>query len=60
MAHAEKSAGAVGDREIAVLDLHLGMRLAAQLAHGFQHLGKAAAIARMVAAQAATVILERE
>ena len=32
MAHAEKSAGAMGDREIAVLYLHLGMGFTAQLA----------------------------
>ena len=34
MTHAEKSAGAVGHGEIAVRYLHLGVRLAAQLAHG--------------------------
>jgi len=35
----------VRDSEIAILDLDLGMRLAAQLAHGLEHLGEAAAIA---------------
>ena len=56
----ERAARAVGQREIAVLHLHLGMRLAAQLAHGFQHLGEPAAIARMVAAQATAVGVERQ
>src|SRR6476619_5593103 len=60
MAHAEQSAGAVGDREIAVLDLHLGMRLAAQLAHRLQDLGQAAAVDGMVGAEAAAVGVERQ
>ena len=45
-------------REVAVLYLHLGMGLAAQLTHGFQHLGQAAAIAGMVAAEPAAVGVE--
>ena len=60
MAHAEQAAGAVGDREIAVRHLHLRMRLAAQLAHRLDDLGHAAAIGRMVVAQAAAVGVERQ
>src|SRR5882757_8440692 len=60
MAHAEKSAGAVGDREIAVRHLYLGMRFAAKLAHRLDDLGHAAAIDGMVAAEAAAIGVERQ
>src|ERR1700681_2097315 len=60
MAHAEKSAGAVGDCKIAVRYLHLGMRFAAKLAHRLDDLGHAAAVDRVVAAEAAAVGVERQ
>src|SRR5205085_1079280 len=60
MAHAEKAAGAVGDREIAIWHLHLGMGFAAQLPHGFNDLGHAAAVDGMVAAEPAAVGVERQ
>ena len=40
--------------------LHAGMGLAAQLAHRLDHLGHAAAVGRMVVAQAAAVGVERQ
>src|SRR5882757_7593842 len=58
MAHAEKSAGAMGDREIAVRHLHFWMRFAAKLAHRLDDLGHAAAVDRVVAAEAAAVGVE--
>src|ERR1700750_3510368 len=48
------------DREVAVLDLHLRMRLAAQLPYGFQDLGHAAAVDGMVAAEPAAIGVERQ
>ena len=57
---AERAAGAVRQREVAVLHLHRRMRLAAQLAHRLDHLGHAAAIGRMVVAQPAAVGVERQ
>src|SRR4051794_14220163 len=60
MAHAEKAAGAVGDREIAVLHLHLRMGFAAQLAYRFDDFGHAAAIDGVVAAEPAAVGVERQ
>src|ERR1700739_3094442 len=60
MAIAEQSAGAVRDRKVAVLHLHFRMRFAAQLAHGLDDLGLAAAVDRVVAAQAAAVGVERQ
>src|SRR5882672_4205971 len=60
MAHAEKSAGAMGHREIAVFDLHLGMRLAAELTHRLDDLGHAAAVDGVVAAEPAAVGVERQ
>ena len=53
-----KPAGAVRDGQVAVRNLHLGMRLAAQLAHRLENLGEAAAIGRVVVAQAAAVGVE--
>src|SRR5580698_4107277 len=58
MAHAEQSAGAVRNREIAIRHLNLGMRLAAQLPHRLENFGHAAAVDRMVAAQAAAIGVE--
>ena len=55
-----RPAGAVRDGEIAILHLHLGMRLAAQLPHRLDDLGHAAAVDRMVAAQPAAVGIERQ
>src|SRR5260221_5979549 len=60
MAHAEKSAGAVGDGEIAVRYLHFWMRFAAKLAHRLDDLGHAAAVDRVVAAEAAAIGVERQ
>src|ERR1700744_1172657 len=60
MAIAQKPAGAVCDREVAVLYLHLRMRFAAQLPHGLQNLGHAAAVDRMVAAKAAAIGVKRQ
>src|ERR1700710_2804845 len=60
MAHAEKSAGAVRDREIAVRHLHFWMRFTAKLAHSLDDLGHAAAVDGMVAAETAAVGIERQ
>ena len=60
MAHAEQSAGAVRDREIAIRHLHLRMRFAAQLAHRLEDFGHAAAVDRVIAAKAAAVGVERQ
>src|SRR5438445_13784117 len=60
VADAQKAAGAVGDGEIAIFDLHLRMGLAAQLPDRLDDLGHAAAIDRMVAAQAAAIGVERQ
>src|ERR1700712_500557 len=60
MAHAEKSAGAVRDREIAVRHLHFWMGFAAKLAHRLDDLGHAAAVDGMVAAQPAAVGVKRQ
>src|SRR5438093_5621448 len=55
---AERAAGAVSERDVAVLHLHLGMRLAAELAHGLDHLRHATAVGRMVVAEPAAVGVE--
>src|SRR3954447_22418998 len=60
VANTQKPAGAVGDGEIAILDLHLRMRLAAQLPHGLADLGHAAAVDGMVAAEATAIGVERQ
>src|ERR1700674_1622357 len=60
MPHAEQATGAVGDGEIAVLDLHFRMGLAAQLAHRFDDFCHAAAVDRVIAAQPAAVGIERQ
>src|SRR5437588_7959404 len=60
MAHAEKAAGAVGNGEIAVRYLHLGMRFTAKLAHRLDDLGHAAAVDGMIAAEAAAIGVERQ
>src|ERR1700722_2185942 len=58
MAHAEQSAGAVRNGEIAIRHLNFGMRLAAQLPHRLENFGHAAAVDRMVAAEAAAIGVE--
>src|SRR5258706_15692587 len=58
--HAANPASAVGDSEIAVLDLHLRMGLAAQLTHCFDDFCHAAAVDRVIAAQPAAVGVERQ
>src|SRR5690606_17622550 len=52
---ADHHAGAAGERQAAVLHLHRGVRLAAELAHRLDRLRDAAAVHRMVVAQAAAV-----
>src|ERR1700691_4649725 len=58
MANAEQPAGAVRNGKIAIRYLNLRVRLTPQLPHRFDDLGHAAAIDRMVAAQAAAVGVE--
>src|SRR3954465_3085535 len=58
VSYPEHPAGAVSDREIAVRNLHFGMRFAAKLPYRFDDLGHAAAIDRMIAAQAAAIGVE--
>ena len=60
VASAERAAGAVRQRDVAIPHLHRRMRLAAQLAHRLDHLGQAAAVRRVVVAQAPAVRVERE
>src|ERR1043166_4628826 len=56
----EGAAGAVRPSQIAVLDLHRWVRLAAQLPHGFENLRQAAAVRRMIVAQPAAIGVERQ
>src|SRR5688500_15507107 len=56
----DRAAGAVREREGAVRDLHFGMRFAAQLTHRFDDFGHAAAVRRVVVAEAAAVGVEGE
>src|SRR5271155_2135868 len=60
VARGELESGALRERQIAILDLHRRMRLAAQLTHRFNDLGHAAAIGRMVVAQSTAVGVERK
>src|SRR5215831_10875517 len=55
---AERPAGAMREREVTVLHLHLGMGLAAKLPHRLDHLGHAAAIGGVIVAEAAAVGVE--
>src|SRR4051812_21078450 len=55
MAGAERAASALRQCEPAVRNLHCRMCLAAQLPHGLDHLGHAAAVRGVVVAQAAAV-----
>src|SRR5512140_612269 len=57
---AKRAASAVGERDVAVFDLDLGMGLAAQLAHGLDHLRHAAAVRGVVVAEPAAVGIERQ
>ena len=57
---AKRAAGAVGQCNVAVLDLHFRMRFAAKLAHGFDDFGHAAAVGRVVIAEAAAIGVPRE
>src|SRR5439155_11592240 len=50
----------MGDREVAIRHLHLRMGFAAQLADSLEDLGHAAAVDGMVAAETATVGVERQ
>src|SRR5258705_10114151 len=52
---AERSAGAVGQSDPAILHLHLGMRLAAKLADRLHHLGQPAPVRRVIVAEPAAV-----
>src|SRR3990172_8945883 len=56
----ERTARAVRKREVAILHLDFGVRLAAQLTHRFDDLGHAAAVRRVVVAQSAAVGVERQ
>src|SRR5690242_15563679 len=56
----QRTAGAVRQREIAVLHLNRRVRFAAQLTHRLDDLGDAAAVRRMVAAQSAAIGVERQ
>ena len=60
MAAAEEAAGAVGDGEGAARDLDGGVGFAAELADGFDDLGDAAAVGRVVVAEAAAIGVEGE
>src|SRR5436305_11546762 len=60
MAHAEKSAGAMGDREIAVRYLHFWMRFAAQLPDRLEDFCHAAAVDGVVRTKPAAVGVERQ
>src|SRR6478672_8287607 len=57
---AERAARAMRQRDVAILDLHLRMRFAAELTHRFEDLGDAAAIDRVVVAEAAAIGVERQ
>ena len=58
MSGPEQAPRAMRERQTAVWHLNGWMRLAAQLPHGFDYLGDAAAIGRMIVAQAAAVSVE--
>src|SRR5687767_11483864 len=60
VASPQRAAGAVRERQITVLHLNLGVRLAAKLAHGLDHLGDPAAVRGMVVAEPAAVGVERQ
>ncbi len=60
MSHTQQPAGAMHHREIAIRNLNLGMRLAAQLPHRLDDLGDAAAVDRMVVAQPAAIRIPRQ
>src|SRR5687767_10084828 len=60
VAEAERPSGAVHQREVAIGNLYLGMGFAAQLPHGFQDLGHAATVDRVIVAQAAAIGVERQ
>src|SRR5258705_13825154 len=57
---AYRAAGAVRQGDLAVGNLHRGMRLASKLAHGLDDLGHPAAVSRMIAAQSTAVGVERQ
>src|SRR6202011_858570 len=60
MPGAERAAGAVRQCQITILDLHGGMRLAAQLAHRLDHLGEAATVGRVIVAETPAIGVERQ
>src|SRR3989442_12173233 len=57
---AERAAGAVRQRDVAVLHLDFWMRLAAQLTHRIDHLRPPAAVGRMAVAEPPAVGGERQ
>src|ERR1700730_14285404 len=60
MPGAERAAGAVGNRQVAILDLNGGVGFAPQLAHRLDYLGQTAAVGRMVVAQPTAIGVERQ
>src|SRR5438034_5635332 len=60
MPGAERSAGAVRQRDVAIPDLHRRMRFAAQLPYRLKDLSQPAAVRRVVVAQPAAVGVERQ
>src|SRR5262245_521655 len=56
----ERAARSVRERHVAVLHLHLRMRLAAQLPHRLDDLREAAPVGRVIVAEPATVGVERQ
>src|SRR4051812_26884707 len=60
MAHAEKSAGAVRDCEIAIRHLHFWMRFAAQLPDRLEDFCHAPAVDGVVRTKSAAVGIERQ
>src|SRR5215470_3614311 len=58
VAGAQRATRAVRQRDVTVLDLDLGMGLAAELTHGLDDLGHAPAVRRMVVAETAAVGIE--
>src|SRR5262245_1149150 len=56
----ERATGAVRERHVAVLHLHLGMAFAAMLPDRFDSLRETAAVRGMIIAEAAAVRVERQ
>src|SRR5215470_8672905 len=60
VAGAQRATRAVRQRDVTVLDLDLGMGLAAELTHGLDDLGHATPVGGMVVAETAPVRVERQ